>query len=196
MEHLKCLSTAPHLRKAHLRETRIILCLRIQCSLALGINRINNCVKRFPFPIRFSPSVTLSPRRNRQSRSPRPPSSCRKQTEKNTPRDIPPQETAPKDKKKNNRLKTNSRTAKTNNRSTNVNLTSRRDIAPHHILIFSHTHIPPRLLPTENISPTDGPHFSTSIAAGSHSAHTPLLLHSPRKATPEITPAGDSEGHA
>ena len=165
---------------------------------SLGINRINNCVKRFPLPARFHPHRhTFAPPQQILTLAKAPQAPVADKQRKNTHRDIHPQETAPKIKRKNNRLKTNSRTTKTDNRSTNVNLAFRRDIAHHHILIFSHTHIPPPFS-------THRKYFAHRRPALFHIhrrrftiSHTPLLLHSPpERSTPEITPADDSEGHA
>ncbi len=124
--------------------------------------------------------------------------SCRRQTKKIPQEFFSPLKKQPrKIERKNNRLKTKSRTAKADDRYRQTSTLPPAETSfPSRLNIFPYSHSP-RHLPTENISPTDGPLFSTSIAAGSHSTHTPLLLHSPpEKPTPEITPAGDSEGHA
>lgn len=167
---------------------------------SLGINRINNCVKRFPLPARFHPHrhTFASPQQILTLAKP-PSTPVAGKQRKYLNRHSPPKKQPRKIERKNNRLKTKSRTAKTDNRSTNVNLAFRRDIAHHHILIFSHTHIPPRSLPTENIPPTDDPLFSTSIAAGSQSAThlyscTPPPKGPPRRSHPLTIPKGMRDG--
>ncbi len=162
----------------------------------MGINRFYKHIKRFPLPARFHPlrHTFASPQQIlTHAKAPSTPVAGKQRKYLN--RHSPPKKQHRKIERKNNRLKINSRTAKTDNRSTNVNLAFRRDIAHHHILTFSHTHIPP-FSTHRNISPTDDPLFSTSIAAGSQSATHLYSCTPPERSTPEITPADDSEGHA
>lgn len=185
MEHLKLSEHSASLAQSPPKGNSDYTLASASNALFPGINRINNCVKRFPLPARFHQArhTFASPQQILTLAKP-PSTPVAGKQRKYLNRHSPPKKQPRKIERKNNRLKTKSRTAKTDNRSTNVNLAFRRDIAHHHILIFSHTHIPPPFS-------THRKYFAHRRPALFHIhrrrftiSHTPLLLHSPPKGPP------------